>query len=141
MLLYTDEIEKILTIILFIVCLILLCCIIYIQIKNIKKLYFYIKNNCFCNRNNNDNNDNNNNRNIIIVYYSDIFDEIKDYINKDNDICVICLEELESNIIKLKVCNHILHKKCAIECIQNKIYTCPICRVNLIIYDNHISYV
>ena len=48
--------------------------------------------------------------------------------NFDEDVCAICLESLETNLVKFKVCEHILHEECSIEFILNKILHCPICR-------------
>lgn len=48
------------------------------------------------------------------------------------NICPICLEPLNNNIIKIWSCNHYFHSKCIIN--WNKF--CPYCRCNTIINDD-----
>ena len=133
--LFSNETDKIITIILFTISSIIICLILYILI--IKKIYLII---CYkikycCNTNTFfdkitlkmlENNNNNNN------------------IDKDEN-CPICLELLyngdadNNNLVKLRVCTHIFHKKCAKLCIKNKLVKCPVCRTNFIITnDNYI---
>ena len=50
--------------------------------------------------------------------------------NKNIDFqCVICLENKNTDIIKLKCCNNILHYNCYLDYLKkNNNYSCPICR-------------
>lgn len=48
--------------------------------------------------------------------------------NIEEDLCSICLEKLEYNIVKTKVCNHLFHIDCGKRFISNNIKHCPICR-------------
>ena len=45
--------------------------------------------------------------------------------------CPICLRSLDHELLKFKVCDHILHKKCAEEFLKHNIKNCPVCRRNL----------
>lgn len=54
---------------------------------------------------------------------------IKKY-GKDN-ICSICLEDINAGNIHISKCNHIFHYKCIKECINRNIVECPNCRANL----------
>jgi hypothetical protein len=52
--------------------------------------------------------------------------------NKDADICVICLEEIDSSTLTFG-CNHKLHKWCTYDYACNQLrnnidFTCPMCR-------------
>ena len=49
-------------------------------------------------------------------------------IKKDEDLCPICLDTLKDDLLKFKVCSHILHRECAEECLRNNLLYCPICR-------------
>ena len=40
----------------------------------------------------------------------------------------ICLDTLKGDLLKFKVCSHILHRECAEECLRNNLLYCPVCR-------------
>ena len=99
-----------------------------------------------CKTDNDNNNDNDNNDNIIpignhnIVYNEnedinqiivniDLYD-IKNSDIPDNEICCICLENINSESSRFH-CNHIFHKKCIYNWIKNR-NVCPICNQILI---------
>ena len=48
-----------------------------------------------------------------------------------NLLCPICIEQLTINIVKFKVCPHILHKKCSNQFLLHDLNKCPICRKNI----------
>ena len=62
-----------------------------------------------------------------------IYYDVKNNSKYNNDICSICLEfvnndcDYGNDIVKLYICNHILHKYCANKMIQNNIANCPVC--------------
>ena len=45
-----------------------------------------------------------------------------------NLLCPICLDNLTDNLVKFKICTHILHKKCAHNFLLHYMNQCPICR-------------
>ena len=50
----------------------------------------------------------------------------------NNDLCLICCEELKDDLVILK-CNHLFHKKCLKNWfISSKIYKCMICDDELV---------
>lgn len=49
--------------------------------------------------------------------------------NKDN--CSICLDELFNHSVSYLPCKHVFHSDCLIETFENKIYSCPLCRLDL----------
>ena len=61
--------------------------------------------------------------------------QIKKYTTTEtiDDVCSICLENLENNIIKLD-CNHIYHIRCInMWIIYNNNIECPLCRTEIIL--------
>ena len=48
-----------------------------------------------------------------------------------NLICPICQDNIMEDIVKFKVCSHILHKKCSKKFLLHYINKCPICRKNI----------
>jgi len=57
------------------------------------------------------------------------FEKVDDMVDEtSNLLCPICLDNLTTNLVKFKVCSHILHKKCADKFLLHYIKKCPICR-------------
>jgi len=50
----------------------------------------------------------------------------------ETNICAICLEETKKteSIVKMSVCNHHYHEKCALATLNTK-EECPLCRKNI----------
>ena len=50
----------------------------------------------------------------------------------ETNVCAICLEETKKNesIVKMSVCNHYYHEKCALATLNTK-EECPLCRKNI----------
>lgn len=48
---------------------------------------------------------------------------------RNNELCCICLEELNENVVMIK-CHHIYHKKCIDEWFLKK-KNCPLCNINI----------
>tara|TARA_A100001015_G_C15003490_1_gene719619 strand:- start:337 stop:816 length:480 start_codon:yes stop_codon:yes gene_type:complete len=55
-----------------------------------------------------------------------IYSQYNNSFNDDN-MCSICLENLEKNLVQLK-CGHIFHKNCIDTWYKSQKNTCPICR-------------
>ncbi len=53
-----------------------------------------------------------------------------DTIQEGDEKCSICLENLEKEA-KKTICNHVFHKQCIYEWINNNKNTCPLCRKNI----------
>ena len=62
-------------------------------------------------------------------YPFDKIDHITD--ESSNLLCPICLDNLSDNLVKFKVCPHILHKKCSNKFLLHYMNKCPICRKNI----------
>ena len=50
------------------------------------------------------------------------------YENEEEEICPICLDTLKEDLLRFKVCSHILHKECAEQCLRYNLLHCPVCR-------------
>lgn len=50
-------------------------------------------------------------------------------LNKDE--CSICFEELLNKAVSYLPCNHLFHTTCLNKTFENKIYNCPLCRLDL----------
>jgi hypothetical protein len=62
-------------------------------------------------------------------YEIKISDLIVDNIKNTDFNCIICLEKKNTDIIKLKCCNNMLHYYCYLDYLKNiDDYRCPICR-------------
>ena len=48
--------------------------------------------------------------------------------NKDEEICAICLEQMNQRMCEYLPCTHVFHFKCLGQLIEKRIYTCPLCR-------------
>ena len=74
----------------------------------------------------------------------DIPDETPNLIDVNEEICTICLENLNDNHTKILPCKHILHHDCYVNLIlhsftNNTNVTCPICRhviINNYLHNN-----
>ena len=55
----------------------------------------------------------------------------KKYKNKDND-CSICLTSLFMRSVIYLPCKHYFHKECLYQAVEAKLYTCPLCRYDLL---------
>lgn len=62
--------------------------------------------------------------------------ENSENINKEEK-CSICLENLDDINIKKTNCNHLFHKQCIYEWINNNKTTCPLCRENILECSNN----
>ena len=51
--------------------------------------------------------------------------------NKDND-CSICLRSLFMRSVIYLPCKHYFHKECLYQAFEAKLYTCPLCRYDLL---------
>lgn len=51
--------------------------------------------------------------------------------NKDND-CSICLRSLFMRSVIYLPCKHYFHKECLYQAVEAKLYTCPLCRYDLL---------
>jgi len=74
----------------------------------------------------------------LFNYNNNINNSLTDF-KEDKDkssTCSICLEPLKENAKKTS-CNHIYHKECISEWINNNKNTCPLCRKNLFICKNN----
>ena len=47
----------------------------------------------------------------------------------NNDICIVCQEDIEINLVKIKKCGHIFHKECIVEWLTRN-NSCPTCRIS-----------
>lgn len=56
------------------------------------------------------------------------YNKINDKIIIDENICSICLEDIQPVFLKITNCNHSFHIKCISKWLNN---TCPICRNNI----------
>ena len=50
---------------------------------------------------------------------------------KKDDSCAICLLPLLNKKVTYLPCRHYFHHNCLNQAIENKIYTCPLCRYSL----------
>ena len=51
--------------------------------------------------------------------------------NKDND-CSICLTSLFMRSVIYLPCKHVFHQRCLNQAVEAKLYTCPLCRYDLL---------
>jgi len=47
----------------------------------------------------------------------------------NNDICIICQEDDQKNLVKINKCGHIFHNECLLEWLTRN-NSCPICRIS-----------
>lgn len=64
---------------------------------------------------------------IYIKHHKTIIEIRKEKKEIDDNICCICIEELNNNIIVL-TCGHTMHNMCLGLCIKKNITICPICK-------------
>ena len=48
------------------------------------------------------------------------------------DNCAICLDRLTSNTCAYLPCTHLFHNRCLHQAFEQKLYTCPLCRYDLV---------
>jgi hypothetical protein len=83
--------------------------------------------------NNNVDNDANNANNVDNDVDNDVDNNIYENENEnenenEEEICPICLDTLKEDLLRFKVCSHILHKECAEQCLRYNLLHCPVCR-------------
>ena len=49
----------------------------------------------------------------------------------NNDECSICFDELFNKSVSYLPCKHLFHSSCLNKTFENKIYSCPLCRLDL----------
>jgi hypothetical protein len=51
---------------------------------------------------------------------------------KNKDECAICIDTLASKTVAYLPCSHFFHHACLKQAFANKLYTCPLCRYDLV---------
>ena len=62
----------------------------------------------------------------------------KNFSGEKNDLCSICLDELENKLCRELVCMHFFHEDCIDEWVASDVH-CPICKQDLINQSNKIQ--
>lgn len=74
---------------------------------------------------------------VKYIHTSTLSNIIIDHIDNKYGDCSICLDslikstEIHKNIVLIKKCNHMFHKKCIFEWFKNSL-NCPNCRIKII---------
>jgi hypothetical protein len=51
---------------------------------------------------------------------------------KEGDECAICLDSIDQQMLAYLPCKHFFHHSCLKQAFVKKLYTCPLCRYNLV---------
>lgn len=80
---------------------------------------------------------------ILETFHTLLYSDVKEHkVGKDTLECAVCLSELEdTEMLRLLMpkCNHVFHRECIDRWLELHT-TCPVCRTNLAVEDDHLSF-